>query len=267
MTRIDLHMHTARCGHGEGAPLDYALAARSAGLDIIAISDHLPLPVTLNPEGHYSMNSSELADYVQDVRDVARMSADRPRVLLGIEADWLPGRFDETQALLAEHPFDVVLGSVHFLDGWAFDDPHLIEEWSRREIVDVWTRYFETFTTAAASGLFDVMAHPDLVKKFGHRPEGDLTRLFEDVAAAIAAAGVAVEISSAGLRYPCAEIYPSEALLRAFCRAGVPVTTGSDAHSPAGVGEGIDVLREAAARAGYRKITYLQAREMREVEL
>ncbi len=264
--KIDLHMHTPRCGHAQGQPFEYVEAARRSGLDTIAFTDHLALPDGYDPHGAYAMRPEELDAYVADIQEIAAASRS-PRVLLGIEADWVPSHVAETARTIASQPFDVVLGSVHFLDDWAFDDPDHIEEWSLRDVAGAWDEYFETLVQAASSGLFDVMAHPDLVKKFGHVPPGDMTALYEDVAAALADAGVAVEVSSAGLRKPCAEIYPSEALLAAFRRAGVPVTTASDAHTPAEVGAGLDEVRAAVARAGYDAVVYFEAREMREVSL
>lgn len=263
---IDLHMHTSRCGHAEGAPAEYVDAARRAGLDLIAITDHLALPDGWDEDRQYAMSPAELADYVDDVREAA-LAVRAPRVLLGIEADWMPPYAADTARAIASYPFDVVLGSVHFLGEWAFDDPDLLDEWSVRDVAGAWEEYFEELTAAAESGLFDVMAHPDLVKKFGHVPDRDLTPLYEDVAAALANAGVAIEVSSAGLRKPCAEIYPSDGLLAAFRRAGVPVTTGSDAHTPAEVGAGLTLVRDAIVRAGYTSIVYFESREMREVAL
>lgn len=263
---IDLHLHTSRCGHAEGEVPAYVDAARTAGLEVIAFTDHLPLPAHLNENGTYAMGSDELGAYVADVLSVARLHRE-PHVLLGIEADWLPGHTAETARVLASHPFDLVLGSVHFLDRWVFDDPDLIEEWDGRDVRAVWERYFSTVAEAAESGLFDVMAHVDLIKKFGHRPVGSVGDLYDELAAALLRAGVAVEVSSAGLRKPCGELYPGDDLLATLCRAGVPVTTGSDAHRPAEVGLGLDAVREALARAGYRKVVYFEQREMREVEL
>ena len=263
---IDLHMHTSRCGHAEGCPAEYVSAARAAGLDIIAFTDHLALPDGYDPDGEYAMRPHELPEYVAEVQAAARGSS-APRVFLGIEADWVPGHVPDTARALAAHPFDVVLGSVHFLQEWAFDDPARIDGWSLRDVAGAWEEYFSTLVDAASSGLFDVMAHPDLVKKFGHVPPGDLSSLFDDVAGALADAGVAVEVSSAGLRKPCAELYPSDGLLAAFRRAGVPATTSSDAHTPAEVGAGLDEARSALRRAGYESIVYFEAREMREVPL
>ncbi len=263
---IDLHTHTSRCGHAEGDPAAYVAAAMRAGIDVLAFTDHLPLPAHLAGDGTYAMHPLELADYVEDVREAARRSRGT-RVLLGIEADWLPERVGATAREIAAHPFDVVLGSVHFLDGWVFDDPALIDTWEGRDVAEVWERYFAAVADAAASGLFDVIAHVDLIKKFGHRPVADPTPLFEALAAELALAGVAVEVSSAGLRKPCAELYPSAGLLAALNRAGVPVTTASDAHSPAEVGLGLAEARAAVAAAGYERIVYFVQREMVEVEL
>jgi histidinol-phosphatase (PHP family) len=263
---IDLHMHTARCGHATGTVSDYVAAARLRGLEIIAFTDHLALPDGYDPDGEYAMRREELSAYVADVRAHAGTGGS-PRVLLGIEADWVPAHKSQTARTIASQPFDVVLGSVHFLGEWAFDDPRLLEEWSVRDVAGAWHEYFAAFTDAASSGLFDVMAHPDLVKKFGHVPPGDLRSLYGDVAAAVADAGVAVEVSSAGLRKPCTEIYPSEELLAEFRRAGVPVTTASDAHTPDEVGQGLAEVRAAVARAGYETIVYFEAREIREVPL
>jgi len=266
MMLIDLHTHTRRCGHAHGSSLEYAQAAIAAGLDMIAITEHLPLPDGYDPLGVYAMRPGEVSDYVAEVRSVADSLTDT-RVLLGIEADWIPEHVAQVAESLSSHPFDVVLGAVHFLDGWIFDDPDKISEWSGKDVTEAWHTYFSAFVQAAESGLFDVMAHPDLIKKFGFRPREDLTALYQDVAAAVADSGVAIEVSSAGLRKPCAEIYPSAELLAAFGRAGVPATTGSDAHRPADVGSSLDDAIESLKTAGYERIVYFEQRVMKEVAL
>jgi histidinol-phosphatase (PHP family) len=160
-----------------------------------------------------------------------------------------------------------VLGSVHFVDGWAFDDPDKRDRYSEWEIRELWERYFRDLIAAAESGLADVIGHIDLVKKFGYVPEGDLGALYADVAAALAGTGVAVEVNTAGLRKPCAELYPSAKLLSALHAAGVPVTVGSDAHAPAEVGSAWDEARAALLDAGYRSAVIFRSRLAEEVPL
>lgn len=187
-------------------------------------------------------------------------------VLLGIEMDWLAGRGDRIAAFLSGRPFDVVLGSVHFLDGRAIDDPTDPDR-DRLPVEDLWTRYLEELVAAAGSGLYDVMSHPDLPKVFGRRIPRALEGLLDDAVAAIAATGVAVECSSAGLRKPVGELYPEPSLLARFHRAGVPATLSSDAHSPEDVARDFPTAVAALRGAGYTTITRFRAREPRQVEL
>ncbi len=266
--RIDLHTHTWRCRHATGTAAEYVLAARAAGIDVIGLTDHAPLPPDLDPESCYAMPAEEFEAHLAEMAGAAAAGEPGdPKVLVGIEADWLPSHHEHVASLLARHEFDVILGSVHMLDGWAFDDPDLLESWESRSVEAVWHAYFSAVVDAAASGMYDVIAHPDLVKKFGHRPAAEPVALYEDVAAALAKTGVAIEVSSAGLRKPVSEIYPGLELLKAFRRAGVPATTSSDAHRPEEVGVGLDAVRAALAEAGYDHVVYFEAREMREVAL
>lgn len=264
---IDLHIHTERCGHAVGSLDEYVRAAREAGLSTIAFSDHLPLPPGF-PTG-YAMPWVELPDYVDDIRALAERSRDAggPEILLGIEADWIPGREALVGGALEEHRFDLVLGSVHFIDEWAFDDPELRDGYDAWTPDELWERYFEDLAAAASSGNFDVMAHPDLVKKFDCRPMGDPRPWYEETAAVFAQRGVAVEVNTGGLRKPCAEIYPSLAFLKA-CRAeGVPATIGSDAHSAEEVGWAGDLARELLLAAGYTSVVVFRDRVAEEVGL
>lgn len=270
---IDLHMHTSRCRHAEGALEEFVAAARGAGIATIAFTDHLPLPADLlerDPHAaEYAMPEDELDAYVGDVLAVQAAAAEAggPEVLLGIEADLHPGNEAHVRRLLARHAFDVVLGSVHFVDGWAFDDPDRRDGYAEWDVRALWERYFDDLAAAAVSGLADVIGHADLVKKFGYVPEGNLATFYERAAAAFAAVGVAVEVNTAGLRKPCAELYPSPGFLRALRSAGVRVTTGSDAHRPAEVGAGFAEARSALLAAGYDRVTVFRNRIAEEVPL
>ncbi len=267
---IDCHIHTELSGHGGGTVAQMVGAAIFKGLSGIVISEHLPLPAGLDPENHISMPLESLAAYAWDVKTWAER-AKGMQVVVGGEADWIPGHEAEL-ASIREQALDagvaVLLGSVHFLDGWAFDDPHRLDEWDARDVDDVWESYFAEWCRACSSGVFDVMAHPDLVKKFGHRPASDPRDLYAEAARVAAEAEVVIEVSTAGLRKPVGELYPGPDLLAAFAAAGVEASVGSDAHATDEVGWGIDIAYEALVTAGYTRVTFPVSRdEMRFIEL
>ncbi len=246
----------------------YVARARARAVQEIAITEH----VYRFAEAHawlddtfWREESTEDADAYCAAVLAAREEAGLP-VLVGVEMDWLADRTGEIAAFLDGRPFDVVLGSVHFIDGRAIDDPTADDrDWLPVE--ELWTRYLEHLTAAAGSGLYDVMSHPDLPKVFGRRIPAHLDRLLDDAVAAIADAGVAVECSSAGLRKPVAELYPEPGLLARFRRAGVPVTLSSDAHSPGDVGRDFATAVAALRGAGYETITRFSRREPTQVSL
>ena len=262
--RVDSHIHTSRCGHGSGVPAEYLAHAEETGIDVIAFTEHVPLPGDLDPTRAYAMSPKVWSGYVAEILS---LRSDSVQVMLGAEADWLPGRMDHVTSLLAEADWDVVLGSIHMIEQWPFDDPDLVAMWDGKDIDEVWRTYFELFGDAVRSGLFDVMAHPDLVKKFGHRPSADPAPLYLEAARTLAAEDVAIEVSTAGLRKPCGELYPSEGFLSACFAEGVAVTTGSDAHRPEQVGLDMDVALGALRRVGYREIVYFEKREAKAVAL
>jgi histidinol-phosphatase (PHP family) len=246
---------------------EYVEAARAGGLDTICFTDHMPLPDGY--PGCYAMTWPEFPAYVAEVREAARVARDIGglEVLCGVEVDWLPEQAPLVAGLAAAHDLDLVLGSVHFVEGWAFDDPDEIEHYAEWDVEALWERYFEQVAAAASSGLFDVMAHPDLVKKFGFIPEADPQPWYEETASVFASMGVAVEVNTAGLRKPVREIYPSLAFLQACKRRGVPATTGSDAHAPADVGAGLVAAREHLIAAGYDSVVVFRHRVPEEVAL
>jgi histidinol-phosphatase (PHP family) len=264
---IDLHMHTSRCGHATGTVMEYVEAARAAGVATVCFTDHLPMPAPY-PQ-HYSMGHDEIEPYLEDVAVAAAASAETggPEVLAGIEADWLPEATGHVRAALANHGFDMVLGSVHFLGEWAFDDPDLVERYTGADIDSLWDHYFAEVFDAARSGLFDVLAHPDLIKKFGFMPGIDPGTWYEETALALAEGGCAVEVNTAGLRKPVGEIYPALRLLQACRRRGVLATVGSDAHCPEQVGRGLGVAADLLREAGYDSLVVFRRRAPFEVAL
>ncbi|MGI5939764.1 MAG: histidinol-phosphatase HisJ family protein [Thermoleophilia bacterium] len=243
----DYHTHTERCGHASGRPFEYVQAARAAGLLAIGVADHFPLLPSPNPE--LTMDIDDLGDYIAEVESLKE--AHPGFVLLGVEADYRPETVTELAALLAEYPFDYVIGSVHFLGEWAFDDPQQIERYAGRDIDRSWAEYLQLVGDAADSGLFTILGHLDLMKKFGHRPTRSLDRELERLVERVAHAGVLVEINTAGLHKPVNEIYPAPHLLRLLHEAGVAITFGSDAHRPTEVGRDFAQAAALARLAGY----------------
>jgi histidinol-phosphatase (PHP family) len=185
---------------------------------------------------------------------------------LGIEADFVLGGEDRMAGLLEARDFDYVIGSVHFLRDEAVDMEDY-SVWGRSHSPeDIWRRYFETLGEAARSGLFDILAHPDLVKVWGAdrpRPDGDLRRYYELAIEGIAESGIAVEVSTAGLRKRAQELYPAPAFLEMCLEAGAPVALSSDAHRPEDVGADYDQALELLAQVGVGELCVFERRERR----
>lgn len=249
--RADHHTHTRRCGHAVGEAWEVVEAGLAAGLDAIAITEHVPMfwlpEACRDPE--LAMPLAELPAYVEEVLDLKVRYRDRIEVWLGIEADFIPGQEDALTTLLAPYPFDLILGSVHWLGDWLADGPGSLARFERgpEEVERIWDEYASAVIQAAGSNLFDVLTHVDLPKKFGYRPRVPFSGRQAEVVAAVAAAGCAVEFSSGGLRKPVQEAYPAPDLLRDLMAAGVPIVLSSDAHAPAEVGYRFDELEKLAA--------------------
>ena len=188
---------------------------------------------------------------------------------LGIEADFVAGAEDRTANLLEARDFDYVVGSVHFLRDGAVDMEDYSVWDSGRDPEDVWRRYFETIAESARSGLFDIIAHPDLVKYWSashgsqRAPTGDLRRYYEIAVDGIAESGAAVEVSTAGLRKPVGEMYPARAFLEMCVEAGIPVALSSDAHRPEDVGAGYERALELLAEVGVGELSVFERRTRR----
>jgi histidinol-phosphatase (PHP family) len=199
----------------------------------------------------WRMRLDQLDDYVARV---ARARLDHPSltIRLGLEVDYLPGQEDWIRTLAKRHPWDYFIGSVHYItDSWAVDNPHQRSQWKGRDPFEVWTIYFDRLTQAARSGLFDIIGHADLPKKFGILPTPECTPLFQRFLEAAGEKDVAVELNTAGLRKDCRDIYPGVVFCGLMKDYGTPVTFGSDAHAIVEVGMDFDRAMERARRAGF----------------
>ena len=206
--------------------------------------------------------SADLDAYVETC--LAAKAAGLP-IVMGMEVDYYPGRMDKVAALLSGYPFDVLLGSVHWLGAWMFDDLDsavAMEEWDSRGVDAVWDAYTRALEELAGTGTVDVLAHPDLCKVTGRRPA--VPDEFHDrIAEAAAGSGLAAEVSSAGWRKPADEAYPGPDLLARFHSRGVPVTTASDAHRLGEVALRAADLEALVRDAGYTELTAFEARRPR----
>ena len=240
----------------------YLAAAEEHGIGELGVSEHVyrfaqALEIWDHPFWR-EQATDDLDAYAEFVRTTP--------LRLGIEADFIPGAEDRLESLLDARDFDYVVGSVHFLGNRAVDHEGF-DVWESEGDADrVWSRYFETLGEAVRSGLFDILAHPDLVKVWGRgrpAPDRDPRFYYEPAVEAIAEAGIAVEVSTAGLRKPVAEIYPSRSFAEMCVEAGAEFALSSDAHTPDQVGFGFDEAIEFLGALGVDRICVFESRERR----
>ena len=261
----DYHMHTPLCRHAVGEPVEYARHAVACGLTEIGFSDHSPMPQ--DDFDAWRMFDLQLDEYVAKVQ-LAQAAFPQLTIRLALEVDYLPGHEDWIRALAQRHPWDYFIGSVHYVsDSWDIDNPAKLSEWKKRDAFDVWRVYFERLSQAAQSGLFEIIGHCDLPKKFNIRPTQDCTALYEMFLDAAAQAGCAIELNTAGLRKDCREIYPARNILELAFQKNVPITFGSDAHAPEEVGMAFPEAVRLAKSVGYQTTLRFKNRTRQVVEL
>ena len=256
----DIHMHTPLCRHAIGTPEEYVKQAIKVGLKEIGFSDHAPM--VHRPMPSVTMSFKELPSYHAMIEDVRKRYASQISVKIGIESDFLPRYESKTKAVIDNYPYDYVIGSVHFIDDWAFDDPACYEYWKVHDVDEVYHKYYALLRQSAKTGFFQIIAHCDLPKKFGARPTVDLTDEIKSTAQVFKDSGVAIEINTAGLRKPIAEMYPAFNCLKIYQKAGVPLVFGSDAHDPLDVGRDFDKAVDLAKSAGYTEYLVFKNRQI-----
>lgn len=256
---LDYHIHTKRCGHAFGEMHEYVEQALALGLTEMGFSDHFPFLDRERPE--LAMPLSELPDYVSDVVQL-RKRFPQIRIRLGTEVDYFPDQEQQIGQLLAQYPFDYVIVGVHFIGEWNFDNRAEMAEWDRRDVNEVYEQYIQLLKQAASSGLFNIIAHCDLVKIFGYRPTRDFHHQWEELIQCFAQNGLTVEISTAGLYKPVGEIYPSEEIIALLKKYDVPIVISSDAHQPQNVGRSFDQAMELALKFGITSVVRFERRKI-----
>lgn len=253
-TRVDLHNHTTRCNHATGTVDEYIQRAIELGIDVYGFSEHAPMD--FDPE--YRLPFNEINAYFSDIKQAKITYKDDIDILLGYEVDWLQGHMDE-RVLNAD--IDYLIGSVHFLDKWGFDNPEFLSGWKTKDVDDIWQAYFEAIEAMAKSGKFDIVGHFDLIKVFKYMPKKDPKLLAQNALKAIKKSNMVLEVNTSGLRKPTAEIYPSRSLLEVAFEIEIPITFSSDAHSVSQVGANYDKAVALAKAVGYTQAVTFQERD------
>lgn len=247
--QADYHVHTALCGHAEGEMAEYVDAARARGVPEICFTDHMPAPDGYDPR--HRMRPDQYPLYRQAGADLRR-SITAPTVLFGIEADYYPGCEAYLGRWLKEEAFDLVIGSIHYIRNWDFENPAESAVWNTVDVTETWREYFRLLGRLADTGFYDVVGHLDITKKFKHiPPENNVADMAARALDRIAAAGMAIELNTSGLRRAVEEIYPSLHILKMARERDIPICFGSDAHLPDEIAYAFDQALDLARQAGY----------------
>ena len=246
----------------------YLAAAAEAGIEELGVSEHVYRFRQALDLWRHPFWVETAADDIDAYCEFVRATPLR----LGIECDHVPGAEERTAQLLSVRDFDYVVGSVHFIgEGDSAVDHEGFDVWDGDGDADaIWRRYFESLAACARSGLYDVLAHPDLVKVWGRArplPERDPRVYYEPAVEAVAESGIAVEVSTAGLRKPVGELYPARGFAEMCLEAGASFALSSDAHLPEQVGFEYDRAVEFLDTLGVEEICAFERRKRRLVPL
>jgi len=251
---VDMHNHTPLCNHAEGTIQEYILCAIEAKTKFFGFSDHAPMDY----DPKYRMKFQEMQKYEKDVLNAQEKYKNEIQILLGYEVDYLPGHMDK-RVLNAD--VDYLIGSVHFIEGWGFDNPEFIGKWEDQNIDEIWQKYFNTIEDMAKTKLFDIVGHLDLIKVFKFMPRSDIVKMATPALNAIKKAGMVLELNVAGYRKKVGEPYPSRALLQKAYELKIPITFSSDAHAPEQISMNNDAIVSLAKEVGYTQCSYFIKRE------
>lgn len=252
--RTDYHIHSS-FSDGRAAPEDYIAPAVAAGLNEIGFSEHLTL---FRESLDWSMNASDVGLYLKHINNLSR-NVTGIKVRKGLEVDFFPGKENEIWSLLKKTKLDYAIGSVHYLGDSTIDMGP--EFYDGKNIDSLFEVYFDMVAAAAASGLFDIIAHCDLIRIYGSKPSFDPENLYRNLARSFKVHDVAFEINTNGRNRPVGDFYPDRKYLRIFREENVPVCVNSDAHMPSRVGQHFDEAYELLKSVGYSEMAVFEKRE------
>lgn len=264
---IDYHTHHARCGHAVGELEEYIKRGIELGLHHIGLSDHMPL-IHVKPEDYYpemAMPMEELPRYVEECLALKERYKGQIEVRLGLEGDFIEGYEQQIEKIIQEYPWDYVIGSVHFLGEWDITDFRQTHGWEGKDPLEVYRQYYDAVQKAAATGLYDIMGHLDVIKRFGYGPgkehSDEVITMEKATLAAVSRSGKAMELNASGLSKACEEMFPSRRVLEEAIRLGIPLTLGSDAHQPQKLGEHLDKARGLLLELGVETVATFENRK------
>lgn len=259
---VNYHNHTILCGHASGGLDEYITKAIENGIKEFGFSDHAPVP--LHIRDGISMSPEDVPGYISSILQKKKEYSNKIDIKLGFEIDY-PFFSTYDEKYVTNPDVDYIIGSVHYLGDWGVDNPDEVHRFKDRNIDDIYREYYSLLDRLVDSGFCNIVGHFDLVKKFGHRPVSDMTPLVRKIARKIASRGIAVEINTSGLRKPVNEIYPSDEIINILFQENVPVTLGSDSHSPDDVCSGYPLAIGKLKSAGYGKISGFTRRKRHEL--
>ncbi len=251
---VDLHNHTPLCNHASGKLDDYILEAIKSGTKYFGFSDHAPMDF----DTKYRMNFEQMVEYENEIQKLTDRYKNDIEILLGYEVDYLKNHIDKR---VLESNVDYLIGSVHFINEWGFDNPEFIGEYDKQNIDEIWQKYFDTIKEMADSKLFDIVGHLDLIKVFKFMPNKNICDIAYDSLVAIKNADMVIEINVAGYRKPVKEQYPSIPLLKLAFDLDIPITFGSDAHEPKQVSLFSDDVIKLTKSVGYKECAIFRNRK------
>jgi len=251
---VDLHNHTKLCNHAQGEIEQYIEKAIESGTKYFGFSDHAPMDF----DKKYRMSFEQMANYESDVLKAKEKYKDKIDILLAYEVDYLAGHMDKR---VLNTNVDYLIGSVHFIDEWGFDNPEFIGNYENQNIDLIWQKYFDAIEAMAKSKLFDIVGHLDLIKVFKFMPNKNILDIARPALRAIKEADMTLELNVAGFRKPIKEAYPSLELLQEAFRLDIPITFSSDAHKPEQVSLFNDEIIKMARDVGYTKCAFYKNRK------
>ncbi|MCW3975611.1 MAG: histidinol-phosphatase HisJ [Candidatus Bathyarchaeota archaeon] len=259
---LDYHVHTHYCRHASGEAKEYVIEGINKGLKEIGISDHYPmchLPQLSYDD--YSMDQQEFPSYKREVDQLKKIFNSKIDVKLGAEVDYLKAKESTLRKNLTSEDVDFLMGVIHLLDNWIIDDPRNTHKYLEYDLNTFYSRYFDEIQNLIRSGLFDIVGHIDVIKKFNHIPDEGIERYIMPCLESIADKGLCLEVNTSGIDRPVKDTYPGKKFFKIMFEMGIPITLGSDAHKPSEVGRHFEAILKLLKNAGYSELISFKNRE------